>query len=470
MDKANINISNFLSKYNSDNYSRFHTPGHKGNDLLFSFKNKIQNDITEINGADSLYQSKGIINKLESEISSLYNSSYSLISCGGSTLSIQTMISLVAKPYDSIIIARNCHISVINTIALLNINPIWLIPNYIDMDGVSGEICVNDVEKLIKKNQTKCNIKAVFITSPDYFGVIQDVEKISKICKKYDIDLIVDAAHGSSLNFDIKANRHPIHCGATMCCESLHKTMPALTPAALLHINSPKYTIREAKLKMSLFGSTSPSYLVMESINWCITYLKNQMKNISCPSNDFLKLKNEYDLLNNLIKQKQINLNITERVSKSGIQTAITHIVLDFSKYNINIEDIVNRSLKEMIMPEYTSTKVIVFLISTFNKKEDFYKLYKFIENISLTKKLDKPLQNDLQIQISNLKKIISPHQAIFSSSKYINILNSLGHVIAQPTISSPPGIPLIMPGEKITQFIINYFKNTGINKIKVVI
>lgn len=445
---TNLNkpITEFTKKYINSKFSRFHTPGHKGNTNIFS-PNVELFDITEIKDADSLFSADGIILQSENIASSIYGSKLSVFSSAGSTLCIQTMLALVAKKNAKIIAARNSHISLINTISLLDLDPIWIYPKYIDDSGVSGILDINGIEDTVLKNP---DAVCIYVTSPDYLGIIQDIKSISNISKKYDIPLIVDNAHGSILKF-IDKDQHPISLGADMCCDSLHKTLPALTGAAILHINSDKFDRASVKTKMNYFSSTSPSYPILISIESTLEYLNNYFHK------DLNKLKTNIDYLNNISKSigiSSVNNNFT-----------ITHFSLNCHSIGYTGFEIAEIFRKQKIEPEFISNMYIVFLISPFNSDEDISKLSNSILSLK-----PKPFIKSKVFSMSAPEKVLSPNSSIFSTSKFLPIESSLNHIVADTIVTCPPGIPLIMPGEKINNFVIEHLKNSGIKRIKVII
>ncbi|MEG2039206.1 MAG: DegT/DnrJ/EryC1/StrS family aminotransferase, partial [Oscillospiraceae bacterium] len=260
-----------VEEYLEYDFSRLHMPGHKGVapsaiDLGAMY------DITEFEGSDSLYAPTGCILELEKRFSELYCTETSLLSAGGSTLCIQAMLALVAKPDCTLIAGRNIHISAVNAMALLGINPYWVYPEKCDNDPLIGRISPAAIQAALEKNP---DAVGVYITSPDYFGVISDIKAISLICERYSVPLLVDNAHGAHLAF-LKPRLHPIRLGASMCCDSLHKTLPVLTGGALLHILDKRFA-GDAKRCMSIFGSTSPSYLIMLSADNCMGLLEQDL-------------------------------------------------------------------------------------------------------------------------------------------------------------------------------------------------
>ncbi len=260
-------IYNFLNKYADSETVRLHMPGHKGKSIAdFS---AFKYDITEINGADSLFESDSIIAESEENTSRLYKTAKTCYSAGGSTLCIQAMLTLMKQENRTVIAVRNIHRSFLAACALLDIQPQWIFPDY--SGGIlSGEFPYKEAEKQLKSNENAC----VYLTSPDYLGKTADIKRISELCNRYNAILLVDNAHGAHT---IAAGTHPALLGADICCDSAHKMLPALTGGAYLHIINPKYKDK-GKYAMSLFGSTSPSYLIMVSLDLCVKYISESLE------------------------------------------------------------------------------------------------------------------------------------------------------------------------------------------------
>ncbi|MBQ5838063.1 MAG: aminotransferase class I/II-fold pyridoxal phosphate-dependent enzyme, partial [Clostridia bacterium] len=260
-------IFDFIKKYNDSGATRLHMPGHKGKTLLGCE----HLDITEISGADSLFEASGIIAESERNASDLFGAD-TFYSTEGSSHCIRAAV-LLLKLFGckKIFASRNAHKSFISACALNGIEPIWLYPS--DKSFLSGRIDAKTVEDAIFCETEKC---AVFLTSPDYLGNICDISAVSAVCKKNGSLLFVDNAHGAYLKF-LPKSKHPIDLGADMCCDSAHKTLPVLTGGAYLHISkcAPDLLKSNAKNALSLFGSTSPSYLIMQSLDMCNKYISD---------------------------------------------------------------------------------------------------------------------------------------------------------------------------------------------------
>ena len=270
-------IAEFIENYKSSGSVRLHMPGHKG------MGKHCEDDITEIPGADELFHADGIINESEEYASELFGTGRTLYSTEGSSLSIRAMLhlatvyakSLGKDPY--ILADRGSHKVFYSAIALLDVPVKWIDPAD-NCVGVFNSISPENIEKELQ-NATKMPT-SVYITSPNYLGFTADIEKISKVCKRYGILLLVDNAHGAYTAF-LSPSRHPIHLGADMCTDSAHKTLPTLTGGAYLHISksAPKLLFDMAKSSMELFASTSPSYLILKSLDLTNLYISDGYSN-----------------------------------------------------------------------------------------------------------------------------------------------------------------------------------------------
>lgn len=262
-------ICDFVRHYAQSGARRLHMPGHKGTGPL----GVEMLDITEISGADVLYHANGIIRRSQENAAALFGAAKTLYSAEGSSLAIRAMLALVTMQTGGpvrIVAGRNAHKVFMTACALLDIDVDWLCP-----DGalLSCEISPEYLNSYLSKQAEKP--AAVYITSPDYLGNVADIAGISAVCRKYGLLLLADNAHGAYLRF-LPESRHPMDLGADLCCDSAHKTLPVLTGGAYLHISSsaPEALRDGAEKAMALFASTSPSYLILQSLDAANRYLE----------------------------------------------------------------------------------------------------------------------------------------------------------------------------------------------------
>lgn len=440
------NFYKFLENYRNENFSSFHTPGHKNN---FFDNNLISLDFTELPCTDSLYESSGIIKNLENQISKIYDTDSSFISCGGNTLCIQAMIRLSAKSGDKILCDNIIHRSAISAMALLNITPVWLERKICKNSGLATEINLEDLENKINTN----NIKAVYLTSPSYHGILQDIKQISEICKKHKILLIIDNAHGSHLKF---LGIHPIDLGADITADSAHKTLPVLTGGAWLHINKQIYNknlTNQAKSAMALFGSTSPSYITMSSMSLCANWLENDNIN-----QKFKELTQKVEYINSLARKKNIFV-LNDHVKTDPTRIAFGAFSIGYTGFELG-----EKMREHKIEPELCDENYVVLIPSPLNSNLDWERLENFINKIE-TKNKFKPNINNTK---NDYKTEISLTQALLSESEEIHVMDSLNRISSDIISPCPPGVPIVIPGQKINKPIINNLLTINISKINV--
>ena len=424
-------IEEALEEYSGKDFSRFHMPGHKG---AGKFPDYYKYDITEVEGADSLFESSGAIAETEKRFAKIYGAGASLLSAGGSTLCIQAMLATALNPGDEIIIARNCHAAAVNAMALLDINPIWINPR--DLYGA---------EKAFAENP---KAKAVYLTSPDYFGTLSDIKAFAKLAHKNGAKLLIDNAHGAHLHF-FDEEMHPISLGADMCADSLHKSLPVLTGGALLHLKDA--SLRDAaKQKMRIFGSTSPSYLIMLSADKCAGYLEEKARE------DFAVLKEKVENLRKFAFEHGLAPK-TENIEPA-------RLALSVKSTGMTAEEFGGKLREHGIEPEYVNDEWAVLMASPFNTERDFGRLRKFIEDTP-----GSGFASPEEILFRMPEKAMSIREALFSETEEIETEKAIGRIGARLDLPCPPCIALAVPGEIISDDIAKLLIRYGIGKIIVV-
>lgn len=437
-------LYNSLLEYKNLERSSFHTPGHKGS--FFSSYDLLSLDFTELPLTDSLYESSGIIKTAENAVSKLYGSKLTCFSSGGNTLCIQSMIRLVANSGEKILCDRLVHRSVVSAMALLNIQPIWIKRKISVESGLAEEIDISDLKEKLKENP---DAKGLYLTSPSYHGILQDISLISKICKDYDIPVIVDNAHGSHLKF---LGLHPLDLGASLTADSAHKTLPVLTAGAWLHINDEKF-ISKAKSAMSLFGSTSPSYPIMASLDISREWLEKHGKI------EFEKLKIKIDRIKQLASEKEIYI-FSENILCDPVRITLGVHSIGYTGFEFREE-----LYKFKIEPELCDENYVVLIATPFNNERDWTRLELAIKNIQPRK--SKKI-NVISSNMSFPKSVISISEAIMSKSVSISIEKCKNRIATDIVCPCPPGIPIIMPGEVIGNIEQKILIDYGISEIDV--
>ncbi len=440
-------IYDFVKQYAESKTARMHMPGHKGKNLL-GFE---QFDITEIKGADSLYEADGIIAESENNASALFGCN-TFYSAEGSSLAIRAMLylcELYAKVQNKKVLiyaGRNAHKTFINTIALLDIDIEWLEGGK-DSSYLSFSLEAEVLESKIKNAEEIPT--ALYITSPDYLGNTADISAISKICKKYGILLLVDNAHGAYLKF-LPNSLHPMDLGADMCCDSAHKTLPVLTGGAYLHIsnNAPVLFAKSAKQALSLFGSTSPSYLILQSLDKANEYIaEDYREKLSRKVDDVRKTKNLL-IENGFVLIGNEPMKITVNTKKYG------YLGTEFA-------DILR---KNNIECEFADPDYVVFMLSAETSERELNLLERTL--LSIEKRAIITIQPP---KLTLPKRAMTVREATLSPYEIIDAKETLGRVLAFSEVGCPPAVPIVVSGEIIGKDAIKCFEYYGIKKCRVV-
>lgn len=543
-------ICDFVKEYADSGFSRFHMPGHKGREFLGCERY----DITEIDGADVLSHADGIIKKSQENAAKLFGSGASFYSTEGSSQCIKTMLAVVQADYQKkflhkktdmmkklcearntgmrpfgekkiteksgtmtertyILAARNVHRSLIDALALLDLDVEFIYPkdadsicvsmvtpedirNYLEnisdnteiitceaknisenieiitseAQSISGNHEKNHIDKsyvdvkkkVLCQKESENNNKntlpmAVYITSPDYLGNTADIKGISAVCEEYDIPLIVDNAHGAYQAFlDEKkyGDIHPIKSGAAICCDSAHKTLPVLTGGAYIHV-SEKYRERLAPYVasyMTMFGSTSPSYLIMQSLDMCNRYLAEKFR------------QELSDCIMRIEKTKKVLAANNVRL----METEPLKIVIDTAAAGMEGEELADELREYRIECEYADKYFVVLMITPQNDEKDFERLEKWAADIKDKRDTKKKIEPEKLI-LHKAERVMSIREAAFSPYMKIKVSDACGSICASQTIACPPAIPIAVCGERIDQNMINIFEEYGIQYVNVV-
>ncbi len=448
MNKTLTPLFDAIEALRRQDFSRFHTPGHKGSALGF-LSAVTPWDFTEVRGADSLFEADGPISETERLYTGFCGTAGSFLSAGGSTLCIQAMLRLVQPLGQKILIGRNAHGSAVSAMALLGLTPVWLCPET-GTDLLPAPITPAQAEAALARHP---DAAAVYVTSPDYFGKLTDIAGLSEVCRRYGVPLLVDNAHGAELFFTDGA-RHPMQLGADLCCDSLHKTLPVLTGGAMLHVGDTALARKSgfaasAKEAMHLFGSTSPSYLVMLSMDTLLPSLYDGT------------LRREVGETAARVAALRSLAAGCGFLLPEG-ETLPTRLTLIFSALGCTRQEFDAACTAAGVEPEYLADHACVFLCSARNREEDFRRLETLIRTL--------PRRAALQVETGfHLPEpVCPPREAILSPHRTLPLAEAEGRVAAGVISRCPPGIPLVMPGERLDKNILADLNKYGILQVDV--
>ena len=441
-------ICDFVARYAAVQPLRLHMPGHKGRNVL----GLEQADITEISGADVLYHPTGIILESERNAAALFGTGRTVYSTEGSSLPIRAMVYLTALYAASlgkrplIAAGRNAHKVFITAAALLDVDVAWLYPEN-GGNLLSCEITPEGLDGYLKN--TRELPTAVYITSPDYLGNMTDVGGLSKVCRKFGCLLLVDNAHGAYLNF-LPESRHPMALGADLCCDSAHKTLPVLTGGAYLHISgsAPELFSLAADQAMALFASTSPSYLILQSLDKANEALSSSwVEALHRAAGEWEKVKARLRIFGySLAGQEPLKLTILPK---------------DYGYTG----DELSRILEEKnVFCEFSDPDHLVLMLPVEYDPELPDRLTEAFLKIPRREAISIPAP-----ALHRAETVLRPHEALFLPSRMVPAAEAAGRIMADPTVSCPPAIPVVCSGERIEEWAVEAMEYYGITQVRVV-
>ncbi len=509
----NTPIYNHLLELKKKKRIPFHMPGHKRK-KTGAFFGVEEIDITEISGYDNLHQPEGIIRESMKLLKKIYGTRKSWYLVGGSTMGIFVSISSICRQGDKILIARNSHKAVYNCVQLLQLEAVYCYPEISETYDIYREIKPEEIEKQIK---THPDIKAVVITSPTYEGVVSDIKKIKEILLPYQIPLIVDEAHGAHLLFDDYFPDSAVECGADLVIQSTHKTLPSFTQTAVLHLCSEKIRAGQVEEMIDIYETSSPSYLLLASAEYGIMYMHENREKV----NQYVDLLKEF-------RKKCQQLHAIQLLEKEilGVfdydRGKLVFSIKNLEDTSDQIPKMDGKELFRILLEKYhielemENSSYVIAMTSVCDEKEDFQRLWEALRQIdrellSQQKKQDRlsekesgqsgyqqkkqdrsskreSEQSRYQQKKQNRSSKKESGQSGYQKTKIrypekikeawecrdcpltqVPMDEAEGRISGKYVMVYPPGIPMVVPGEKIIKEIVEnvrYYLYNGYNVI----
>lgn len=445
----------------------FHTPGHKNGNSIdrklksFTGRNVYSLDVTVFPEVDSLHDPIGPIKRAQMLMADAYGAEHSFFLVNGSSVGNMAMLMGACNPGESIVVARNAHKSVLSGLILAGVWPIWIQPHVDQNLDVFFDASPDQVEQALKQFP---EAKAVFITSPTYNGITTNLTEIAELCHSKGKILLVDEAHGPHLNFHKDLPIPALKAGADMCVQSTHKILSAMSQGSVLHVNSKLVDPNRVRRVVSLLQTTSPNYLILASMDMArrqavlsgekmldrvIQFAESARRKIN-------QTKSFYCLTRSEIRAKGYDLDVTKltiNVTRTGLSGYDIAKILS-KQYNLQVDaaDLFN----------------LIAIMGIGTDKKDTDHLTHAIQDID--NKYRGTAQNwVLQIPSLSTEMVMIPRDVfLLYRSKRVPMSRAVGHISAQVLTPYPPGIPVLIPGERITSEIVDYLKDLAAKDIRV--
>ena len=466
-----------MEQYLQEQVYPLHTPGHKGGrgmaeplrSLLGSTALRL--DVSLMNELDDIHAPSGCIKAAQEEAAKLYGSDACFYSVNGTTGAIHVMLMTALQPGDKVMVPRNAHRSVMGGLILADAVPVYVQPAYVKEFGMQGQVTPEQVKEAFTLHP---DLKAVLLTSPNYFGMAADVKQIAEITHANHAVLLVDEAHGPHLGFHEKFPPSAIQCGADMAAQSTHKITGAMTQCSMLHVKGTRVDLQHAEDVMSLLTTTSPNYLLMGSLDAARAQLADKgasMMEDALRAADLLRLALEKIPGLRVIRPE----DVTGRYGISALDK--TKVTINLKEWGISGVTAGEALRKEKIAVELVDPQNVLFLVTyadwvpvqwqdtvnricrTLQKLCPVQNLLeaRSVERVKILEKEALKREQAQQAEIPVTEAALPMRDMFYGKKKTIPLEEAGGHICAEPVSFYPPGIPVILPGERFTDKMIEW-------------
>jgi arginine/lysine/ornithine decarboxylase len=440
----------------------FHTPGHKsGKGISTRFRKYVgprifSIDLTTLDEVDSLQNPTGVIKEAQELAAKACGADRSYFLVNGTTVGNHAMVASVTGPGEKVLIARNCHRSVLTGLIMSGAQPVFFQPAFDRNLKLTLNVTFETVKKAIDDNP---GARALLITSPNYYGLCADIEKIIPYARDKGLLVLVDEAHGPHLKFHPKLPKCALEAGADLCVQSTHKIVGGMTQASMLHAKAERVNIDDLTNTLKLLQTTSPSYILMASLDLARMQMATEGKKLLTRT---IKLAEEARVkINNIAG---ITCFTKERAQQAGMAdmdvTKLTITVSDLGLSGYSVSQLLNTRFG--IQVEMADPFHVLVIVSIGDRQDDLNRLVDALQQISAETglqgallPLDKVHPPALQNQFA-----MTPRDAFYSDTEMVTIDQAIGRVSAEIVTVYPPGIPLLVPGEEISMAAIDYLGN----------
>jgi arginine decarboxylase len=445
----------------------FHTPGHKNGQGIdkrlrgYTGRNVYKLDVTVFPEVDSLHDPVGAIKKAQALMADAYGVKYSQFLVNGSSVGNMAMLMAACSPGDSVILSRNAHKSTLSGVIMSGVWPIWIQPK---IDQHLDIIFDSDAAQIEQALHQFPEAKAVFVTSPTYHGVTTDLKKIAEICHARGKLLLVDEAHGPHLKFHKDLPISAVEAGADLCVQSTHKILSALSQGSVLHINSDLVEISRVRKILSLLQTTSPNYLILASLDAARRQVFFQGEKI------FTRLMRLAEEARERINRLQHVYCLTQgEIRAKGYDLDVTKLTINVTRMGLAGHDVEQLLAKDYgVQVDCADIFNLIAIMGTGTTRQDVEKLISGLEDLD---KKEPGHERNWVLQLPSLstEMAMTPRDVFLAQrTKRVALSKAAGHISAQTLTPYPPGIPVLIPGERITQEIVDFLVDLAEKDIRI--
>lgn len=452
-----------LSEYGDSDYYPYHMPGHKRSKSAGEMARFYGIDITEIDGFDNLHHAEGILRDAEERANRLYGAEETFYLVNGSTCGVLASIMAVTERGSELLIARNCHKSVYHAAILQELTLHYYYPPLLEEYGICDGVSADGIARLLEEHPS---CQAVVVTSPTYEGVVSDIQSIADVVHGKGQILIVDEAHGAHFGLDASMPRSAVECGADLVIHSLHKTLPAMTQTALLHVQGDRVDRRKLREYLRMLQTSSPSYVMMASVDACIRYIEEH------GAERFAFMRQQYELFCNKMEAcKHICIGKMTEVSQKNLfftDWDIGKLVISVRHTSMSGRQLYDVLREEYhLQPEMAASDYVLAIMTIADTEEGWQRLADALlqidDRIEEEKMIDTVEDGCIaakQTEISSATLLpaavgMTTACAFHKDREEVSLAESEGRIAADFVNLYPPGIPILVPGEVVSRAVL---------------
>lgn len=443
-----------MLQYKFEDVYPLHTPGHKGGRGMQRLLRQelgagVQMDVSLMSELDDIHEPVSYIKEAQQLAASTYGSDACFWAVNGTTQAIHAMLMTALRPGEKILLPRNAHRSVAGGLILGDIDAVYIQPEYNSEFGIHTQVTAAAIEQALDKDH---DIKAVLVTSPNYYGIAAPLKEIAAICHQRGVLLLVDEAHGPHLGFSEQLPPSALQCGADACAQSTHKLLGAMTQCSMLHVQGKRLDLQRAADVMSLLTTTSPNYLLMASLDAARCQVQQYGKNMTEAA---LQAAEKLRVL----CSKQPGLKVLEQADCGDFALDRTKVTVNVSGWGYTGVEVGDLLRQAGIAVELVDTHNVLFLVTYADITEDYAAALERIEAVfDAMRENQRPVRQQPSMQVPPTAQSGMGLRQVFNCEKMdVQLAAAAGFICGEQVSFYPPGIPVLLPGEIITQEIIDY-------------